>query len=38
MKLQQVEKHTLEKRLMDLQQDLQRESEVEKEYALFVKQ
>ena len=38
MKLQQVEKHTLEKRLMDLQQDLQRESEVEKEYAIFVKQ
>ena len=38
MKLQQMEKHALEKRLMDLQEDLHREPEVEKEYTAFVKQ
>ena len=38
MKLQQMEKHALEKRLMDLQQELQRESIVEKEHATFMKQ
>ena len=38
MKLQQTEKHAMEKRLMDLQQDMQRESIVEKEYLTFIKQ
>ena len=38
MKVHQMEKHALEKRLMDLQEDLQRESAVEKEHTSFVKQ
>ena len=38
MKLQQTEKHAMEKRLMDLQQDLQRESVVEKDYHILIKQ
>lgn len=38
MKLQQTEKHAMEKRLMDLQQDLQRESTAEKEYLALIKQ
>ena len=38
MKVHQLEKHALEKRLMDLQQDLQRESAVEKEHAAFMKE
>ena len=38
MKLQQMEKHTMEKRLMDLQQDLQQESTIEKEHLTLIKQ
>ena len=38
MKVQQMEKHALEKRLMDLQEDVQREPAAEKELAAFEKQ
>lgn len=38
MKLQQMEKHAMEKRLMDLQQDLQQESTAEKEHLALIKQ
>lgn len=38
MKVHQMEKHALEKKLMDLQQDLQRESDIEREHAAFMKQ
>ena len=38
MKLQQMEKHAMEKRLMDVQQDLQRESAAEKEHVALKKQ